>query len=168
MTITDTKFDFVTHLFGKDRKVTVDVEVMDPVGTRSFAFRSAGRSHYNTEKRAHGRAYLFGEPEPTESIGLAQPPYGSKGENADNDAAWVAYNKEEVRIMRVILDKVAAEIDARFPEVGMARAKMTFDRHAGCSMCPCSPGFVVKGIRAEFRINIEAVEPVAADVEKAA
>jgi hypothetical protein len=30
--------------------------------------------------------------------------------------------------------------------VGIAFEKMNWSKHAGCSMCPCSPGFILRGV----------------------
>jgi len=73
------------------------------------------------------RFFVAGEPEPS----LERPPYGIKGENLDNDAAWRRYNREEVRIMRKYLAAAGIEVQG-----------LRFSRKAGCSLCECSPGFV--------------------------
>jgi hypothetical protein len=64
---------------------------------------------------------------------LPVPPYGQKGENADNDRDWRIYNREEVRLM-----KEAASLATCLPVTAF-----TFSRKAGCS-CPCSPGLLME------------------------
>ena len=144
---TDLSF-ILPNLFGKDREVHVRIEPMRSVG----AYAREGR-RLVAERRKLGRAYLWGEPDPEETADLKTPAYGQRGENADNDKGWDLYNAEEKRIMRVVLDKVFAEIDSR---LGLKAEKMSFSRTAGCS-CGCSPGFMLKGLRAEVRINVREV-----------
>lgn len=66
------------------------------------------------------------------------PAYSPKGDNAELDAAWRKYNREELRLMRAIVDPV---VKAEFPELG----KLSFSRTAGCS-CGCSPAFRAEGM----------------------
>jgi hypothetical protein len=40
-------------------------------------------------------------------------------------------------------------------EAGIDFYQLSWSKHAGCSMCPCSPGFIVKGsTRKEIHITI--------------
>ena len=64
---------------------------------------------------------------------MEMPAYSIKGEDPENDAAWRKYNREELRLMRAIVDPV---VKAEFPKLG----KLSFSRTAGCS-CGCSPAF---------------------------
>ena len=64
---------------------------------------------------------------------MEMPAYSIKGEDPDSDAAWRKYNREELRLMRAIVDPVVKD---EFPELG----KLSFSRTAGCS-CGCSPAF---------------------------
>lgn len=69
---------------------------------------------------------------------MPMPAYSIKGEDPENDAAWRKYNREELRLMRAIVDPV---VKAEFPELG----KLSFSRTAGCS-CGCSPAFRAEGM----------------------
>ena len=69
---------------------------------------------------------------------MPMPAYSLKGDNAELDAAWRKYNREELRLMRAIVDPV---VEAEFPELG----KLSFSRTAGCS-CGCSPAFRAEGM----------------------
>ena len=47
-----------------------------------------------------------------------------------------------------VLPQVMKEIEKRDPKLfaQIKDAKWSWDKHCGCSMCPCSPGFIAKGI----------------------
>lgn len=62
------------------------------------------------------------------------PPFGSsRGDGSDEDKAWRKFNREELRLRKLVLKAVGVE--------------GKFSRRAGCS-CPCSPGFVTeRGVR---------------------
>jgi hypothetical protein len=70
---------------------------------------------------------------------VAQPAYTLRGEDAESDRAWDAYNRAEVRAMRAALDEARKTIEQATQSAGW-RAR--FSRTAGCS-CPCSPGLVL-------------------------
>ena len=69
---------------------------------------------------------------------MEMPAYSIKGEDPENDAAWRKYNREELRLMRAIVDPVVKD---EFPELG----KLSFNRTAGCP-CGCSPAFRTEGM----------------------
>lgn len=69
---------------------------------------------------------------------MPRPAYSPRGDNAERDAAWRKYNREELRLMRAIVDPV---VKAEFPELG----KLSFSRTTGCS-CGCSPAFRAEGM----------------------
>lgn len=72
-----------------------------------------------------------------EETGLARPEYTARGEDEASDKAWDKYNRAEIKIMR---RKALAWLAAN----GYEGVKVNFSRHAGCSGCPCSPGFIVE------------------------
>lgn len=83
-------------------------------------------------------AHVFGVPDPEEIsyCGItAQPRYSLKGEDKANDKAWRIYNRAEVSLQRMVIERLVLEgvIPAFF-------SKFTFSRTAGCS-CGCSPGW---------------------------
>jgi len=74
-----------------------------------------------------GRIYLS-SPNP-ESLGLGTSPESySSDDGGLNDQAWKAWNRLEVKVMRMFADHAV-------------EGKKTFSAKAGCS-CPCSPGFI--------------------------
>lgn len=103
----------------------------------------------NTERRGHKmRIYISGQPDPD----LPTPPYGPKGQNAENDAAWRKYNREELRIMREHVEWALGQLPGRPYAVGDLR----FSRKAGCG-CGCSPGFVTSYVHA-YDLHIEVLK----------
>lgn len=83
------------------------------------------------------------------------PPYGStRGDGSDEDKAWKAYNKAEEQAMRNLITAAlpALKVWGLVPQdtiatkntPGHTGTKIAFSRKAGCSMCPCSPGFIVQ------------------------
>jgi hypothetical protein len=92
------------------------------------------------------KAFVWGTPDP-EELGqtVARPMYSMIGDDPVNDAAWKAYNKLEIANQRHFVE---AAIEGKFG----------FSRKAGCSMCPCSPGFVMKdgsyGYNTTFNITV--------------
>ncbi len=93
------------------------------------------------------RVFLSGQPTPS----WDHPPYGPKGQNEENDKAWVKYNNEEVRIMRAFL-KLASEANPDVPSTGMR-----WDRRGGCS-CPCSPCF--RGPKQLGHFTVKVGDPI--------
>ena len=76
------------------------------------------------------------------AIEMEEPPYGStRGDGSPEDAAWRKYNNLERRAMRTMID-AARPVLAALTSLP-ADAKASFSRHAGCNMCPCSPGFIL-------------------------
>lgn len=65
---------------------------------------------------------------------MERPAYSVFGEDPQNDAAWKAYNRLEIKLMR---EKIQAELDKAGIE-----GKFSFSRKAGCS-CGCSAGFIL-------------------------
>ena len=58
----------------------------------------------------------------------------------DDDKAWAAYNRAELKIMRVRLQEWLATDEGK--AFGIDYSTIKFSRRAGCPVCPCSPGFV--------------------------
>lgn len=85
-------------------------------------------------KTTKTRVYVSNAADPD----FPHPPYGQKGDNPEHDAGWRRYNREELRLMRE-----TAERGLR--AAGLGHLTLKFSKHAGCSMCPCSPGFIVQG-----------------------
>lgn len=67
-----------------------------------------------------------------------QPAYSTRGEDPENDAAWRAYNRAEVKTMKAQIMEANAQLNF-LPADGF---KLTFSKTAGCS-CGCSPAFIL-------------------------
>ena len=92
---------------------------------------------------------------------MERPAYGStRGDDSDEDKDWKRYNRLEIKEQRKVIEAVlpllekvevppyergsyAESTDASNHNsvVDILHAKLGFSRNAGCSMCPCSPGF---------------------------
>lgn len=71
-------------------------------------------------------------------VGLPTPPYGPKGDDTANDAAWRRYNRREVEVMATRRDRAFTALSRYLGEPAPA---FRFSRKAGCS-CGCSSGFI--------------------------
>ena len=93
-------------------------------------------------RRKGSRVYvsLPWAPEELPYTGITQvPPYGIKGKNAANDLEWKRYNRKEVSMQMDVLKRA---VQGGLIAASVMEAKHS--RYAGCSMCPCSPGWVWK------------------------
>lgn len=96
------------------------------------------------DEYAQHTVHVWGQPDPA----MDRPEYSMKCDakgvvpgheyrgclNCERDAAWRRYNNAEVRVYKDVFA-------ALFPD---SPAKVGFSQKAGCKMCPCSPGLVVK------------------------
>ena len=106
--------------------------------TFSTTERSANR--YNA-KGQKVKIFVSGEPDPSDLGIMPQPPYGStKGDGSEDDKLWKVWNRTEVAIMKHFVDRALLFMARKFE--GAEGAKAHYSRYAGCSSCPCSPGFV--------------------------
>ena len=95
-----------------------------------------------TPSRTQAYPRIYG---PSVAPDMEMPPFSIKGEDADVDALWRKYNREEVLLMKEEILKAAAELaeDPRTEYLAAAMMEIRFSRTAGCS-CACSPGFISK------------------------
>jgi hypothetical protein len=139
----------------------LDVHVMDDAYTVKFGYDYEGRTAPKT------RVYVAGESDPfpapiledfshiAELVnrdrvqGMRFAPsdtlYTERGDFPEVDEAWDRHNKATIdawryHAVRVTNKLMALEIISR-----PADFKLNFSKHAGCTMCPCSPGLVVNG-----------------------
>jgi hypothetical protein len=77
---------------------------------------------------------------------MVKPEHSVKGEDKENDKLWRKYNKLELKLDEVFLGSffnvASFEIQSFLIEAGWYSRK--FSMRAGCSMCPCSPGYNLK------------------------
>ena len=77
---------------------------------------------------------------------MAEPKPSVKGVDLDNDKLWRKFNRTELKIDEAFLcaffNAASFEIQSFLIEAGWYGRK--FSMRAGCSMCPCSPGYNLK------------------------
>jgi hypothetical protein len=73
-------------------------------------------------------------------LGLEQPAFSIRDEDAALDAAWRRYNRAEVVAMKRVLAAAQPTLVELLGEA-VTGCEWAFSRKAGCS-CPCSPGLV--------------------------
>ncbi len=118
------------------------------------ARRKDWRNSYNSSKT---RIYVSLE---DGDVMMEQPPFSSKGDDPANDKLWREYNRLEVVAMR---SKIAKSIPAIAAASGyyIDISRLRFSRKAGCSSCPCSPGFIYAGDADFIDIWISAADTTA-------
>lgn len=95
------------------------------------------------------RVFVSGYDEPS----WDHPPYTKKGDDPQADADWKRYNREEIRLMREVVEEAVAQDPVLAAQLG----RFSFSRKAGCS-CSCSPGFVAEG-RGMQDVWISRIDP---------
>lgn len=70
---------------------------------------------------------------------IEQPDHSVKGDDPTLDKAWRKYNKAELEMQRIIINRAVegGMLDAKFAE------NLKWSRKAGCS-CGCSPGWRIR------------------------
>lgn len=116
--------------------------------TATVSFRDRYGDRMNAKKNI---IFRDGVPAPHEleanhSWYMVKPEHSVKGEDKENDKLWRKYNKLELKLDEAFLSaffNVASfEIQSFLIEAGWYSRK--FSMRAGCSMCPCSPGYNLK------------------------
>jgi hypothetical protein len=80
--------------------------------------------------------------------GVPRPESGDCDQGGPLDQAWAAYNRAELGEMLAILGLIGAGVRNR-ADNGVIPDNWVPDRHAGCSLCPCTPG-----LRGDKRITV--------------
>ena len=95
--------------------------------------------------------FVDGVPSPNdlalyEFLYMAEPMPGPKGVDAEEDKIWKKFNRREIKLFNLFLDQffnqATDEIQTFLTQAGWYNRR--FDHYAGCSMCKCSRGFVMK------------------------
>jgi hypothetical protein len=133
---------------------------------RAYTELEAVHANYDNRKSLNKKARLFWQDEFKTDNGDAdvlgqRPEYGARGVDAELDAAWDAYNKHHVKLVK---QAIIATLGRVVPDI--KPNEVSYSRKAGCS-CPCSPGFIISdrirdvfgaksgnGDVAEFRLDI--------------
>jgi hypothetical protein len=103
------------------------------------------REHLKTKRETRTRVY--------DSIPHEDPPTGplcddpdcksarcQSGQREVNHQAWSAWRRRAIADVRRQLVPILAEHYGLDPNM----IKLNYSQHAGCSMCPCSPGWIVR------------------------
>ena len=98
--------------------------------------------YHSKEAMKKPRLYVGGT-----DAGYPRPAYTIRGEDPENDKAWDAYNRAELKAMRTAIKGAFAEAGLTVP------GTFGFSRKAGCS-CGCTAGFVHSEARAEDHISM--------------
>lgn len=78
------------------------------------------------------------------ALNAAEPPYVAYT-NADSTDEEIAAEKAWLSWRRRALRATTAQMAELLAALGQGQAKATFSYNAGCSWCPCSPGYIIKG-----------------------
>lgn len=72
----------------------------------------------------------------------AQPEHSVKGDDAENDKLWRKYNKAEIDLQKIVLDRAVNEglLDGELVK------ELKWSRKAGCQ-CGCSSGWISRDYR---------------------
>jgi len=150
------------YSFGKERKeFTFDLPSPVSLSNSSLSweakvFFSPGYSGRYGAKR--NLIFVDGIPSPNdlsayEPLYMAEPTPGPKGVNAEEDRVWRKFNRRELKLFNLFLGQffnhATDEIQTFLIQAGWYNRK--FDHYAGCSMCKCSRGFVMKDESGEIK-----------------
>jgi hypothetical protein len=129
------------------------VEAIVQFGSRPYKVTADYRINNWREASKKARIYVWGADAET-FFQIPSPPFCSRGDDPLMDKVWDGYNAMEVACM-----KAGALEAAKLLEMPLAEKQVKFSRNAGCSMCPCSPGFVVDnaGVGWEMFVNVKPV-----------
>lgn len=125
-------------------KDAFDFELADgskvTVRVRSYT-RNSNREYF-----AKSRVFVWNVIDRSPALAEAEnalPEPKEHGEDPENDRAYDRFNRAYVKAWKAETEAALKELVALEPRLAawLDRAKLRFNRHAGCS-CPCSPGGV--------------------------
>lgn len=103
---------------------------------KSRAYVSGADEHLDAEKELAPLAKSLGAPHI----------YTHRGDFPELDKAWDAFNKKVVEAQRAVLVSALAALNRESGhDLFLRDTKLSFSKHAGCRVCPCSPGFIITG-----------------------
>ena len=118
------------------------------------SFEHNGRKYnvsvkWNCSRRAMRTNIFVSAPsldfDPQETLGALAESLGSgtiysdRGDFPELDKAWDKANRALIKSQRVLVSEAVKALGGEEP------MKIAFSRYAGCSQCPCSPGFKIVG-----------------------
>lgn len=101
--------------------------------TTTFEYEIVTSPALETRAGRRDRVFVFDTPDPAWTF-----PGGVRGEDPAVDRECRRWNREKVAIMREHATAALVEV------FGEAPAKLQFSKSAGCTTCPCSPGFLTE------------------------
>lgn len=131
-----------------DKNVHVTVKILPKFGDRANARKNV--------------LFITGEPSPHElpmnhKYHMLEQMPGPCGKDELIDKLWKQYNRKEVLIMKLFLNKMAEAVEQLAKQGQEQYMTMhswiqhsgfynkQFNAYAGCNTCRCSPGFVMRG-----------------------
>lgn len=133
------------------------LDIINQLVGRKWTVRIMQR-HFEKPSAYYGNTRVYASIPTTVSLGAEHPPYSVIGEDPENDKAWRAFNKLEDTTMQVLVRLALKATDSLL--TGPSDYKVSFSRKAGCSMCPCSPGYILRAGQGgmAFRFNHTPVD----------
>lgn len=117
---------------------TTTIQFNDEVCTLSSTRRPEG--HKSKQKHTMVSISNPFDPEDLNWNGITErPDYSIKGEDATSDRLWRKYNKAELELERIIINRAVEE---GLLDENLAK-ELKWSRKAGCN-CGCSPSWVAK------------------------
>lgn len=134
----------VTYVTDKGREISGQVVVLAD-GTTVLVSPSE-RTYDRHNKRAYrAMPRVYGACDNlVPALNAAEPPYVAYT-NADSTDEEIAAEKAWLSWRRRALRATTAQMAELLAALGQSQAKATFSYNAGCSSCPCSPGYIIKG-----------------------
>ena len=120
--------------------------------TATVNFRARYSERYSAKKNIlfRGGVPSPDELKPDHCWYMQKPEHSIKGADKVNDKLWRKYNRTELKLdetfLHAFFNVASFEIQSFLIEAGWYGMK--FSMRAGCSMCPCSPGYNLKSANA--------------------
>lgn len=125
----------ITKVDGGEAKVTAEVRV------NHFSWEIHDHKTRTSKTRLFWTEKWDGSMLSKEFVLGERPEITVRGDYPEIDKAWDRYNKQNLRIVREAIVKALNEmVGYRYEVKG---SDVRYSRNAGCSMCPCSPGFIL-------------------------
>jgi len=149
ITTTDTRVDWITNSNGVRKSIVIigDFRITLTQRRRGGGWTAADRREFDQTTRVFGAIDAlvpeFAADEPFQGIAIPFKPEGAQDKM--RASVWNAWKRattaEAANRLVMLLDKLSGMEGISVPEDAIASVK--FSQKAGCTMCPCSPGFVL-------------------------
>lgn len=128
-----------TDVPAKNGNQFIDIEL------DGFTVRLLTMPRWKREAQKKTRIYVDGEPDVdfTEAYAMQKANgYAPIGTNPAEDSLFRKLNREVVKNKRAVIEALLGQPTEMLDLLG--GMKLSFSKYAGCSMCPCSPGFIAE------------------------